>query len=287
MHFIKTHKTKKNLVEKALVNHNHQREISTRATFDFNGLKNFLATKYNFTNITPIISYVYNVFLTASVPLGAITQTVFIKTGRHPGLYKNEFVMGRQLYDIDPKHFLKPLYYNDYEKYNFFANEYVMGKTLETLVESGNLSLKRRAKIIDDIYHIFLAMKSSDVVHRDIRPANIMILKDGRTVLIDFQLAVSKSNYKELDYCQHRPSILRNLGDSKFRYKQFIWDDSYSLMRVVEYIGRHDKYGQLYDTVHRRIKSYIGRDIIKSSVRESEIQRTIRHIRPTRKPHIK
>lgn len=273
-------KEKQNLVEKALKKTTHQRAVSVRATLDFTGLENFLEKNYNFTNVTPVISYVYNVFLTADISYGprGASRAVFIKTGRHPGLYENEFVMGKKLYDANPKYFLEPICFNDYGKYNFFATEYATGETLETVFARRKPSAKRRAAIIKDIYHIFLEMKSSDVVHRDIRPANIMLLADGRTVLIDFQLAVSKSNYTELDYCHQRPSLLRNLGGNGFRYKPFTWDDAYSLMRVIEFIGRNDVYGSLYDTVHARIKMYIGKDTIKSSVRETGIHRMARHI---------
>lgn len=288
--FSKHHKKDKiNLVERALKNPSQQRAVSTRATFDFAGLKNFLEKNYHFSDIKPVISYVYNVFLTATAPVEIAGRTtrrpVFIKTGRHPGLYENEFIMGRELYDANPKYFLEPICFNDYGQYNFFANEYANGETLESAFTRGKPSAGRRAQIINDIYHIFLEMRSSDVVHRDIRPANIMLLTDGRTVLIDFQLAVSKSNYIELAYCHQRPSLLRNLGGNGFRYKNFVWDDAYSLMRVLEFIGRDTSYGALYDTVHRRIKSHIGQDSIKSSVRESGLHRMARHIRKSIPAH--
>lgn len=69
-------KEKQNLVEKALKKTTHQRAVSVRATLDFTGLENFLEKNYNFTNVTPVISYVYNVFLTADIsygPRGGVT----------------------------------------------------------------------------------------------------------------------------------------------------------------------------------------------------------------------
>ena len=235
----------------------------------------FLSTKYGLRDIAPVAGIGYNMFWVAN--LGP--RKIFIKTGTHDGIYENEYKMGMALYKADPKHFLEPLMYNDYDEIKFFANEYVSGKTLKTVMMGGGVANETRARMIEDLYKIFCALRGSDVVHRDIRPDNLMWLGD-RLVLIDFQLAVSKSHYQELAYLASKPQRLRSLGEDVFRYKRYTWDDAHSILRVLEYIGRADTYGARYDEIHADIKSHIGVDTIHSSVKEQPFRRLARHILP-------
>lgn len=237
----------------------------------------FLESEYGFTNVQPVAGIAYNQFFVANK--GRARTKMFIKRGSHHGLYENEYVMGRHIYEIDNVHFLEPLCYNDFSEFNFFANAYVQGVTLKTAMMRGELDAATRARIIEDLFAIFCALRNSDIVHRDIRPDNLM-LTDGRLVLIDFQLAVSKRNYTELEYLTQRPARLRSLGEDVFRYRKYTWDDAHSLLRVLEYIGRDASYGERYDEIHREIKAHIGIDTIHSTVRENPFGRLARHMVP-------
>lgn len=238
-------------------------------------LRRFLKSRYGISDVTPIATFVCNKFW------GGIDRDgrrLFIKTGHHHGIYENEYRMSLALYDIDNKHFLAPRYWHDYDKFNFFANDYADGVTLKAAVTGGMLTDAQRVRIIRDIWHIFCALKKSDVVHRDIRPDNLMIV-DGRLVLIDFQLAVSKSNYVELDYLARRPNRLRKLGNKYFRYRRFTWDDAYSLGRCMRFVGRRTAYAGEYDRIYKNIRAHVGHDTIRATVRESDFVRFWRHIK--------
>ncbi len=244
-------------------------------------LMDFLAKNYGFYDITYVTSRVYNIFLLAMDQDG---RMLFIKSGRHPELYRNEFEMGKQLWDVDHEHFLEPLYYCDNGEFYFFANEIMDGDSLQRVADSGRLrdiAPADRMALVRDLYKIFIAMKNSNVVHRDIRPENLAVI-GKRLVLIDFQLAVSKSNYVELE--SMRVGRLRGLGTRKYRYKLWQWDDSYSLLQCLKFIGCPAReYAAEYNKIYREIKSYIGHDVIKSAIRESEIHRIWRHLTRRRK----
>lgn len=268
---------KQNPIEKAL----QAPDTAARAATQIANLREmqaFLKSKYGITDIKPITAIICNMFMTG---IDSQKRKLFIKTGNHAGIYENEYIMGKRLYEIDCEHFLKPLYYNDYDKFKFFANEYTTGITLKTAIMTETLSDNDKSHIIGDIWRIFCALRDSDVVHRDIRPDNMMLV-DGRLVLIDFQLAVSKTNYVELEYLARRANRLRKLGNKKYRYRPFVWDDAYSLLKVMEFIGREKRYGLRYDIIYKHIRQYIGRDKIKSSVRENDLRRIVRHIRTLR-----
>lgn len=268
-----------NTIEHALTHANGATgAIKLSKIANFNDFARFLKSKFGIQDLTPVAGVICNDFLIGTDANG---RRLFIKTGKHSGIYENEYRMGMALYEIDSEHFMKPLYYNDYDKYQFFANEYAQGVSLNTAIMNNTVSVEQKAHLVADIWRIFCALRASDVVHRDVRPDNLMII-DGRLVLIDFQLAVSKSNYVELEYLANRSNRLRKLGHKKYRYRPFTWDDAYSLTRVLEFIGRDKFYGTRYDVIYKNIKAYIGTDKIKSSVRENDLHRMVRHIRQMR-----
>lgn len=239
-------------------------------------LMDFLTCNYGFYDIQYITGHVYNVFMLA---MDKQKRMLFIKSGRHADFYRNEYIMGQKLWDIDHEHFLEPLYYCDKGKFFFFANEIMDGDSLQRISDSGwlhKMPAESKMSLIRDLYQIFIALKKSDVVHRDIRPENLAVLGD-KLVLIDFQLAVSKSNYIELESMS--VGRLRGLGTRKYRYKMWQWDDSYSLLKCLSFIGcPSSEYRKEYKKIYKEIKSYIGHDTIKSSKRESEFNRFFRHL---------
>ena len=244
-------------------------------------LAQFLSKKYGFYDVTFVTSRVYNIFMLA---MDKNDRMLFIKSGRHPELYRNEYIMGKKLWKMDKRHFLEPLYYSDSGEYFFFANEIMNGTSLQILANTGALrkmSPGNKMMLIRDLYKIFIDLKKSDVVHRDIRPENFAVI-DNRLVLIDFQLAVSKSHYVELE--SMTVGRLRGLGTKQYRYKMWQWDDSYSLLQCLKFIdcpGR--EYRAEYNKIYHEIKSYIGHDVIKSSKREGALHRLLRHLIKKRK----
>jgi len=68
--------------------------------------------------------------------------------------------------------------------------EYVDGTTLrEVLLEDGPLQLQRAREIAAQFLAGLEAIHQAGLVHRDVKPENIMITRSGRVVLMDFGLA--------------------------------------------------------------------------------------------------
>ena len=80
----------------------------------------------------------------------------------------------------------------------FIVMEYVDGKTLKSLIKKrGALTL---AEVIDIMLQLTSAIScahDSYIIHRDIKPQNVMILDDGRVKITDFGIAIA-SNATEL-----------------------------------------------------------------------------------------
>ena len=225
-------------------------------------LRKFFQEKYAICDIRTIhtdkISDSYNLFLSGVDKNGT---NLFIKMSDISGLYKNEYVQTKKAYDIDPVHFVKPIYYRDDEGNNFVATERIKGTSLDDLIKNGKLVGKIKKQAIEDLYQIYQALKKSDVVHRDINPQNLIYTDNGHFMLIDFQLAVSKKTYKELDYLKKNLLLLAGLG-REFAYGRFQWDDSYSLLKVLELIGCEAEYKDFYVSIYQEIEENIGKDSV-------------------------
>jgi TolB-like protein/lipoprotein NlpI len=67
--------------------------------------------------------------------------------------------------------------------------EYVDGGSLKDLLASGPLPFPRAAAIILQVCDALERAHGAGIVHRDIKPGNVMVAKDGRVKVVDFGLA--------------------------------------------------------------------------------------------------
>ena len=79
----------------------------------------------------------------------------------------------------------------------FIVMECIGGKTLDELVRAeGSLSDERLIRIADDVLSALEVAHRNGIVHRDVKPANVMITSEGRTKLADFGIASVKDDPK-------------------------------------------------------------------------------------------
>ncbi|MBW9152225.1 Stk1 family PASTA domain-containing Ser/Thr kinase [Clostridium estertheticum] len=73
---------------------------------------------------------------------------------------------------------------------NFIVMEYVDGKTLKQIIkENGRLTSKKTLDIVFQIAKALQCAHASGIIHRDIKPDNIMITKDEMVKVMDFGIA--------------------------------------------------------------------------------------------------
>lgn len=232
----------------------------TKKLVEVNKLKNFLYDNYSLKNIHTIytdkIANSHNTFLIADDS----NNKLFIKMCNISEFCKNEFYYTKKLYEIDNQHFVKPIYYKECDEYGFVATKFTKNKPLAEILRTKDLSAKEKKVLIQDLYQIYKSLRKSNVVHRDIRPQNLINTETG-LVLIDFQLAVSKTKYKELDYLKKNLFVLAGLGE-QYAKNCFVWDDNYSLLKILEDIGCESEYKEFYDKVYKEIEKSIGENQI-------------------------
>ena len=71
----------------------------------------------------------------------------------------------------------------------YIAMEFVDGRTLRDLLESGPLGIKKSLQISAQIADGLAKAHAANIVHRDLKPENVMVTRDGFVKILDFGLA--------------------------------------------------------------------------------------------------
>ncbi len=71
----------------------------------------------------------------------------------------------------------------------FLVMELIRGKSLRDLMIGGSLGLATRATILADAGRALAFAHAAGIVHRDVKPDNVMVREDGRVVVVDFGVA--------------------------------------------------------------------------------------------------
>ena len=82
---------------------------------------------------------------------------------------------------------------------DFIVMEYVPGRTLEALIADGNLETSRLIEIAIQIADGLLAAHRLGIVHRDMKPKNVMMSPDGWAKIMDFGLAALRGGSQLTD----------------------------------------------------------------------------------------
>ncbi|MEZ0229133.1 MAG: protein kinase, partial [Planctomycetota bacterium] len=71
----------------------------------------------------------------------------------------------------------------------FYVMEYVPGETLSDVIARGPADDATLRKVIVDMASALQAIHATQLIHRDVKPGNIIVATDGRATLIDYGLA--------------------------------------------------------------------------------------------------
>lgn len=72
---------------------------------------------------------------------------------------------------------------------HFIATEYIEGETLQTRLKRESLSLKSTLEIAIQVASALDAAHRAGIIHRDIKPDNVMVREDGIVKVLDFGIA--------------------------------------------------------------------------------------------------
>jgi eukaryotic-like serine/threonine-protein kinase len=101
--------------------------------------------------------------------------------------FKQELILARR---ITHKNVIRIFDLGEAEGLKFITMEFIEGKDLSSLIkEKGRLSFEECADVMSQTCTALDAAHSEGVVHRDLKPQNIMVDKHGRVIVMDFGIA--------------------------------------------------------------------------------------------------
>lgn len=168
-------------------------------------------------------------------------KKVFIKYGGIAHSAKHEFKTLQKLFVNNSTNFLKPYYYECDKDKKCIITEFVEGCNLNDYLASNDISTEKRDSFLSQIENIAKTLIETNIMHRDIRPGNIIVTKDLRLVLIDTQFAINLETYRELNYVLENFTKFSTLGED-YAAGKYMWDDMYSLDKICKDINRESNF---------------------------------------------
>lgn len=96
---------------------------------------------------------------------------------------------GEALRDLNHPNIVKLLDTLDHDGQYYLVMEYVPGGDLRTLLQKGQMPIKRVLRLAIDLADALTRAHKLDIIHRDLKPANVLIGDDGTLRLTDFGVA--------------------------------------------------------------------------------------------------
>ncbi len=130
---------------------------------------------------------------------------------------------------------VKPLYWHVARKGAFIVEELVPGTPLSRILQSGSPPQDVTDRVASALPRIASALEAAGLVHRDVKPENILVADDGTVRLVGFGFSVRRSKYtKEPPTIRKRAlECLAPLGGDCV-LRPGVWDDVASCEAVLK-----------------------------------------------------
>ncbi|MCA8958544.1 MAG: serine/threonine protein kinase, partial [Planctomycetes bacterium] len=90
---------------------------------------------------------------------------------------------------LNHPHIVRVLDYGQDQGLAYIAMEYVPGRGLDEVIAAGGIDTRQAILWARDVARALHTSHEQSILHRDVKPSNIRITRDGRAMLLDFGLA--------------------------------------------------------------------------------------------------
>lgn len=130
-----------------------------------------------------------SVYLAVQESLGREVALKVMRSARSSENFAERFLKeGRIIAQLQHPQIITIYDFGTYDIYNYFSMELLPGGTLAEQIQQG-LSLERAADLVKSIATALAYAHKRGIVHRDIKPQNVLFRHDGTPVLSDFGIA--------------------------------------------------------------------------------------------------
>lgn len=119
------------------------------------------------------------------------------RVGEEPAFAERFMREAQALARLNHSHIVQVYDFGQTDEFYYFVMEFVDGVNLRALIREGKLQSKEALKIVPQICEALQFAHDEGIVHRDVKPENILIDKKGRVKIPDFGLAKLLDNAAE------------------------------------------------------------------------------------------
>ena len=108
------------------------------------------------------------------------------------------------------------------QEFPYIVMEYVAGEALDRVIQSARpLPLVLRLKIIEQVCSALAYAHRNDVIHRDVKPANVIVQPDGIAKLLDFGIARQEKQERGLTRTGNVIGTIHYMAPERLRDRAF------------------------------------------------------------------
>ena len=90
---------------------------------------------------------------------------------------------------VDHPYVVRMIEHGQVDGYHFFTMELVEGTTLDIILQNGRIGYDRSIKLVGQLCEGIDAIHRAGIIHRDMKPGNVLILNDGSPKITDFSVS--------------------------------------------------------------------------------------------------
>lgn len=231
-------------------------------TFSEGKFKKILKEKYNIDNVERF-NYDRWVRLGKYYTGMKHNQKLFIKVADKFNTHRSEIKAFKLLSNNKDDMFLNLIAYSEDEKYGFVAYKYENILTLDEALDKVEFTEDNVRAFIEFLKKALDKLNDKKIVHRDIRPQNIMVVLDDNRKIIgykifDFGYAVI-NEVDNLDFKNvYDKNTLVKLG-TQFKYSVLKWDDAVSAIKLIDMVIDKSHQDYKFELEKKTIEDCVGR----------------------------